>query len=283
MAQHGASEQGSERTQHRHRNARAAASKGHSLVVSMELGRPLWLGLEVAWPWLADSADSAPGPLSASEEARLLVPTECWPKGANTVLIACRRVAVASQCMAPATKQIHGVTKGREGKAGRAWQGRQARHGRQASKAPRLQPSESADCDPAQAARSLNNRPSSLPRPSQTRGYGGARTGATCIAAAGLTAKEQFSANRICLKFLKKNSLGGRLLICGSPPSRGLSRRKCLAISDLRRYWQLYIKEIYLKSVGISRGKPALEFASPLALQHLLSISGTPQTLKFPV
>jgi hypothetical protein len=86
MAQHGASEQGSEITQHRHWNARAAASKGHSLVVSMELGRPLWLGLEVAWPWLADSADSAPGPLSASEEARLLVPTEFGPKGANTVL-----------------------------------------------------------------------------------------------------------------------------------------------------------------------------------------------------
>jgi hypothetical protein len=35
-------------THSRHRNARAAASKGHSLVVSMELGRLLWLGLEGA-------------------------------------------------------------------------------------------------------------------------------------------------------------------------------------------------------------------------------------------
>ena len=40
-------------------------------------------------------------------------------------------------CMAPATKQIHGATKGREGKAGKAGRqaGKQARHGKQSPKA----------------------------------------------------------------------------------------------------------------------------------------------------
>jgi hypothetical protein len=78
-----------------------------------------------------------------------------------------------------------------------------------ASKAPRLQPSESADCDPAQAARSLNNRPSSCPRPSQTRGDGGARTGTTCLAAAGLTAKGTIP-SKSYLPELREKELFGR-------------------------------------------------------------------------
>ena len=139
----------------------------------------------------------------------------------------CSRIAVhGTSNRADSRSDERQGRQGREGKAGKA--GRQAGKAWQASKAPRLQPSESADCDPAQAARSLNNRPSSFPRPSLPDLPRLVATGVRelvqpvhSIAAAGLTAKEQFPANRICLKFLEKNSLGGRLLICGSPPSRG--------------------------------------------------------------
>jgi hypothetical protein len=108
-----------------------------------------------------------------TRKAGLLCPRNLGRKGPK--LIAYRRVAVASQCMAPVTTDSR--SDGRQ--AGKARQGGQgkARQGKE-RKAPRLQPSESADCDPVQAARSLN-RPSSFPRPSQTRGYGGARTVAT--------------------------------------------------------------------------------------------------------
>jgi hypothetical protein len=99
------------------------------------------------------------------------VATEFGPKGANTGLIACRRVAVhtvhGTSNKADSRSDERQGRQGREGKAGKA--GRQGGKAWQASKAPRLQPSESADCDPAQAARSLNNRPSLFPDlPSQT-------------------------------------------------------------------------------------------------------------------
>jgi hypothetical protein len=103
-----------------------------------------------------------------TRKAGLLCPRNLGRKGPK--LIAYRRVAVASQCMAPVTTDSR--SDGRQGRPGNGGKAGKAR------KAPRLQPSESADCDPVQAARSLN-RPSSFPRPSQTRGYGGARTVAT--------------------------------------------------------------------------------------------------------
>ena len=69
------------------------------------------------------------------------------PKGANTGLIACRRVAVhtvhGTSNKADSRSDERQGRQGREGKAGKA--GRQASRQGMASKAPRLQPSESAD------------------------------------------------------------------------------------------------------------------------------------------